>query len=177
MPDQPCFEPCGGNPFGTWQLEGACFAARRIVDGTCDATQAGVDMATSLKLDIRAPSDAVPAPDTLFVEGSEAWSFTTQYLPVCVPFAGTPAEQCAQLRSSPTATLFSDFTQSMCPLNSCGLCECGNQQSAAVSVHTSHQLVENTLVLGNGMNIPYCVTAIELWIGGGDDVAYVFRRL
>lgn len=165
-PEAPCFEPCGGDPLGVWQLSYGCYAAREVQGSSCPAFQDGEMLRSYLTLELRQP-DPTFAADTAFIDGVESWRFWTIYARECGP--------CRKLTAQPTAMLFGILAEVTGVLDTCAQCDCPSGGGASVALAEPHQVNGNLLTIG-AMDLPFCVKGDQLWIGGGEKVAYMFTR-
>jgi hypothetical protein len=165
-----CFEPCGGEPFGTWLLETPCYAAFPYSDGVCnrftEATPNNVDVR------LRILEDGV-----FEVGGIEDWTTTTKMSLACASLFTT--ESCSNAKYAPNLLLFSPLPPGTCTANACGVCDCTSRGSSKSYLDHWTQ-VGNTLHFSTG-TFPYCVQGDELWIGGSASdgsprVSYKFKK-
>lgn len=172
---EPCFEPCGGEPFGAWVLEDTCFAAGAFTEKGCEGTASGTAGESDLRLRILDGGG-------LEVHGTEAWAVNLTLPLACLGLSTTASCSFYQYTSNPL--LFAYAPSSSCSPNACGACDCENTvQTAAVNSfqYANWHRDDATLYFGNTSSAPYCVQDDVLWVGGGDaagppKVAYKFRK-
>ena len=184
--DPSCFQPCGGDPFGAWVLESACYAAAPLTQGNCTS----FTRATAGNNDLRM---RLLDGGTLDLAGTEVWSTTTEMSSSCV---GLPSNsECSSATFKAAVLLFSDVSYANCAANSCAGCECKNSDLFATSHLSGSDFGSDAAWSRNGNNLnlelgfgigtvvtPYCVQADELWVGGTNPtdgtpkVSYKFKK-
>jgi hypothetical protein len=165
----PCFTPCGGDPFGTWTLDTACWQERAAT-----AIPFITDLSNSSSFSLQ-----IEEGGTLRVAGDEFWSFRGfTYSPngdgVC---PNVSLETAGLLLFGTSGSDHSD-----CSGDPCLTCTC--EASALNSMDwqggrwsrsgTELQLAESSSA--SSFSVPYCVNGDEMWIGGGGTVAYRLRK-
>ncbi len=173
-PDEPesCFEPCGGEPFGTWVLEDACLAGNGLSSCT-----SGVLRGTPGEMDLRL---RILDGGQLEIRGSESWDIAATVQLSCLGISTVNACSRAELYSD--ALLFSGWSNSTpCEANACGVCDCSGTLDAGVDGAFSYWSRQGTdLFFDNSYRVPYCVDGDELWLGGSSDggtrVSYKFKK-
>ncbi len=173
-PDAPCFEPCGGEPFGSWVLEDACFSGRSA-DGTCQRSIAGQAVDSRVRLQLLDGGWGR-------IYGQEDWDVSANLALSCLGLKSVNA--CAQKQYLSEALLFSYSPPMACTANACGSCDCDshlNQTITAQSVNWTRD--GNLLSVGlSNSSANYCVQGDELWVGGSTGagkpkVSYKFKKM
>lgn len=174
--EAPCFEPCGGEPFGAWVLEDSCFSRTLPTGnaGTCPRFAQGTPGDSTLRIRILDGG-------TLEVYGREDWTIATQEALSCLSIQSV--ESCQFASVWPDALLFATAAgQVGCSENACGVCDCEGALTAEVSQVSFQNWSRSGKNLQLGFrNVPYCAKADELWIGGRDTdgtpkVSYKFKK-
>lgn len=171
-PEEPCFEPCGGEPFGSWILEDTCVATGHSESGDCSRTTAATPGESDLRLLILDGGE-------LRLVGRESLSVTSQLSLGCS--GATTVNACSVVYDAPGVLLFTEFPEIKCEPSACGRCDCSGELDQNIhSSFLSWSRAGTELDLG-GVRMPYCVDGEEMWIGGpGEDgaprVAYKFRK-
>ncbi|MES1166237.1 MAG: hypothetical protein ABUR63_10790, partial [Verrucomicrobiota bacterium] len=171
----PCFEPCGGDPYGSWILEESCFNSVTTRKGNCEMVAQGIPGNNDITLQILADG-------TYQVTGAEDWSFTARMSLGCRGLTST--DQFGAAAMNVDALLFSPTHTVTCAANACGACDCANpSEQAPITFPFS---VDGTTPVGNVLELgifrtPYCVQNDVLWIGGAGldgtpKVSYKFRK-
>jgi hypothetical protein len=172
--ETPCFEPCGGEPFGAWVVEETCFPATAgtHANSACTEVAQGTGGESDLRLRILDGGD-------LQMRGTEAWTLNARVSLSCLQIE--TVNRCGDATFWSDATLFSSSSPMSCAPSACGVCECeGETISQAVSGGLGWSRSDNLLQLG-GASVAYCVQGDELWIGGNNEgsepkVSYKFKR-
>jgi len=171
-PETPCFEPCGGEPFGAWVLEDACFSGRSS-DGTCERSFGGQHKDRPLRIRLLDGGYSE-------IYGEEAWDFDIRVSPSCLSVSSV--NECGKSPYLAEALLFSYTGTFPCTGNACGVCECKSSVNQIVSGQASWSRDGNVLSLGFGFSSAnYCVQGDELWFGGTSGsgrpkVSYKFKK-
>jgi hypothetical protein len=172
-PAAPCFEPCGGEPFGVWVFEDSCLSGA-VDTGNCQLSPSGT--ATD---EMRFTLGIFDGGD-LELRGQEAWSIETQVSLGCLGIKSV--DSCELASYWPNALLFSSARDSACKANDCGFCDCAGEQSEYISSAgvSNWSRAGNQLTLAS-LTVAYCVKDDEMWLGGGDSdgsrkVAYKFKK-
>jgi hypothetical protein len=171
-PGAPCFEPCGGEPFGSWVLEDAC-ASGSFDNGTCRETLTGTPGDTRLRVLILT--------DGLFkVYGEEDWALSAMISPACFPVSSV--ESCPFAMVSWSAFLFAYASASFCTPGECDQCACETKVSGKTDATIGWTTAGTRISYGSGsLSAEYCVQGDTLWMGGTSSdgrpkVSYKFKR-
>jgi hypothetical protein len=177
-PDAPCFEPCGGDPFGNWILEGGCLAGDELEEGCAGGSIQGTLGDLNLQLTFEANG-------VLGASGREAWNVVARAPRACL---GLDATETCDGRVLFTSALLFPPSRSLlgCQLEACGSCECSGQLDGAVAGSYRWATQGSRLTLQGSfsspmVNVPYCVDGDVLFLGGDDSdgrsrVAYKFVK-
>jgi hypothetical protein len=173
----PCFEPCGGDPFGNWIVEAGCLTGGGL---ETDCTGASVE-GTLRELNLRLTFDADGG---LEVSGREAWDLAVRAPRACLDL--DDAEPCDQGVLFTSPQLFASSRSVIaCQREACGSCECSGVPDGGTTIGRLRWIASGTrLTLDGGsslVNVPYCVEGDVLFLGGDDTsgqsrVAYKFRK-
>jgi hypothetical protein len=170
----PCFEPCGGEPFGVWKLEDACFADA-VVDGPgghCQQRLSATPGDSDLTLRILDGGD-------LDVRGTEEWTLGATTALACLGIESS--NRCQDASWWLDGLLFSPSAETSCVASSCGACDCQGQANGYIGGgFYQWSRAGNQLTLG-GVTTNYCVKGDVLWLGGRDadgvpKVSYMFKK-
>jgi hypothetical protein len=173
--DVPCFEPCGGDPFGAWVLEESCFGrtVSQSNGSTCRPVLQGEDKGSDVRLRILDGG-------TLELFGHEDWQISAQVGLSCL--AINTVKKCQFATYWPESLLFGSSGPAKCQENACGVCDCEGALNSFPSQFSFDRWSRSgkTLQLGF-ISVPYCVKGDELWIGGSDSngtakVSYKFKK-
>jgi hypothetical protein len=173
--DAPCFEACGGDPFGAWVLEESCFGRTASPNNgsTCRSVIQGEDKGSDVRMRILDGG-------VLELVAHEAWQVSAQVGLSCL--AINTVKKCQFATSWQESLLFASSAPTTCQENACGVCDCGGQVDSYPSQFSFERWSRSgkTLQLGF-VSVPYCVKGDELWIGGSDSngtpkVSYKFKK-
>ncbi|HET9930960.1 MAG TPA: hypothetical protein VFQ35_09745 [Polyangiaceae bacterium] len=169
----PCFEPCGGDPFGGWVMVDSCFRTSHAGVGTaCERLVQAMPNGSDLRLRILDGG-------RYDLGGNERWSIQLSASLSCLLLDSV--QKCSERSIGVNPFMFSSGERLPCKPNACGVCECAGDVGAAYSQESGSWTRQgNAIRLGNNQ-YPYCVKGDELWIGGGfsEDSpigAYKFKR-
>jgi hypothetical protein len=170
---EPCFEPCGGDPFGSWVLEETCITSKDD-EAQCERLVSGTPVEEDLKLRILDGGEFERI-------GFENWEIETQVSLSC--FAGiTSVRECPRIRHASNPLIFANTWATTCEASACGVCACTSVHRGAEEFGSSTwRRDDENLYLGGAEATPYCVDGDELWIGSasaksGVQVAYKFVK-
>lgn len=167
----PCFEPCGGDPFGSWVLADSCLRGKDSSLG-CERSLVGTPGANDLRIRILDGGEVEMA-------GTELWTVEAKATVGCLSVSSVNSCKNEKLYVDPT--LFSSFSRLECAANACGVCDCKGSATSVSGYETSNWTRQATeLNLGSRI-VPYCVKGDELWLGGGSyngelRAAYKFKK-
>ncbi len=169
----PCFEPCGGDPFGSWVMVDSCFktsnagvgtACRRLVQASPNGSDLRLRILDGGGFEFR---------------GTERWSVTVSASLSCLLLDSV--NECDGSTIGANPFMFSSGGRLSCKSNACGVCDCtGDLEGSHSLVKDSWSREGNVLRIGSE-RFPYCVKGDELWLGGGLDEdspvgAYKFKK-
>lgn len=169
-----CFEPCGGEPFGTWVLEDSCFGAGEVGAGCSGGLVTGKAGPMDLRLRILDGG-------ALEVFGQEVWDIHASVPLSCVGLQSV--NSCPNaffFRRQPL--LFSSSHSMTCTANACGVCDCVADVSTQIASYGSWARGKDDEWLQlDGNSVPYCAKGDTLWLGGSGSsgegmVAYKFSK-
>jgi hypothetical protein len=170
----PCFEPCGGDPFGVWKLEDACFAGGVVETGQqgCQQQLRATPGESELTLRILDGGE-------LDLHGSEDWTVGATETLACLGIESS--SRCKDATAWPDVMLFSPSQEARCVANGCGACDCEDAAYGYIGGGFSQwSRAGNQLTLG-GFTVDYCVKGDVLWLGGPTSegvprVSYKFQK-
>lgn len=179
-PDAPCFEPCGGDPFGIWVLDSSCFAATTVpVREGCEPFISATPVDNDIAMRI-ADGGELTSSGKLMPYGQEHWEITSE-----VPLSCLGIESVNRCKDATFFTEMGVFSGSStgaadCTANACGVCECKGEEVASWTAGWNWSRSGNQLNLGS-IAVDYCVKGDELWLGGkdatgGPKVSYKFSK-
>ncbi len=166
-----CFEPCGGEPLGTWLLEDACLAGS-VASASCgDGLMKGMPGDNDLRLQLLDGGKAE-------LLGRESWEIQAQLPLSCLQL--TSVSGCSLTSFYPAPLLFTGSSSIGCQASGCGRCDCAGKFDGTV-YYTEGWTQKGTDLYFGSRRIPYCVQGDELWLGGETNdgapkVAYKFKR-
>jgi hypothetical protein len=176
----PCFEPCGGDPFGNWIVEAGCLAGGELGEGCVGGSIAGTLGELSLRLSFEAEG-------LLRVSGREAWELSASAPRACLNLDG--AEPCDQGVLFTSPLLFAQSRSVLgCQLEACGSCECSGAVDGRNGPGSYRWVTSGTRLaldassfLSPDLNVSYCVDGDVMYLGGDDTngqstVAYKLRK-
>lgn len=172
LPGKPCFEPCGGDPFGSWVLVDSCFKTSFVGAGTaCQRFVQATPNGSDLRLRILDGG-------AFEYRGGERWSVTLSATLSCLVLDSVKGCDGSTIGVNPF--MFSSGGRLKCKASACGVCDCaGDVEGVHSLVKDSWTRDGNTLRIG-GERFSYCVNGDELWIGGSDEDsptgAYKFKK-
>jgi hypothetical protein len=172
-PSTPCFEPCGGEPFGVWVLEGSCLSG--AVDSMdCQLSTSGT-ATDEMRLALRIFDGG-----EMELQGQEDWSLEAHVSLGCLGIKSV--DSCEFASYWPDTFLFSSARSIACKANDCGFCDCAGEDSEYISSAgvSNWSRAGHQLTLGP-VSVDYCVKDDEMWLGGGEyegvrKVAYKFKK-
>lgn len=172
--DAPCFEPCGGDPFGTWVLQESCFG-KAVFQGpppSCQKSQSAKDLGSDLRVRILDRG-------VFEVYGGEHWEVSSRVGLDCLNLV--TINQCRLAEFGPDPLIIPTYERGGCQASACGACDCRAELSTdAKQLRGSWSRTDETLRFGLS-EVQYCVKGDELWIGGQDPygvpkVSYRFSK-
>jgi hypothetical protein len=170
----PCFEPCGGEPVGSWEFDSACFQTVHSDDGSGCAQSIVMTPGTgTIHLDLL---------DNGVVQGaiSVAWSQDSRITPRCLWGYSATVDMCDASLDFYSTTLWFQSPDVTCRGGSgCGRCSCRSDDSMrdeAKYFDSTWSRSDTTLKLPTA-SLPYCVQGNSMWIGGGTKVAYKLKKV
>ena len=168
----PCFEPCGGEPFGIWRLDDACFADTHVAENSaCEPFLTAKPGKSTLMIKF---SDG----GQYSVGGQERWTVSSQVPLACLSIESV--NRCVDATFYSEVTLFSESTPGGCTANACGVCDCTTEVDRyATGFGSNWSRAGNQLKLDSA-TVDYCVQGDTLWLGGKRDgvpkAAYKFSK-
>lgn len=171
--DDPCFEPCGGEPFGAWVLEDTCFAGgQRSAGAACTSIISGELIEADVRLRFLDGGE-------LDLQATERWAVTAQVPLPCV--GRSTVERCQDSTYAPGVTLFGSTNAVSCEANDCGFCDCAGETGGTSFQEYFTWRRSGTMLQLGFAEFPYCVQGDEMWVGGEDGngaprVAYKFKK-
>ena len=170
--DAPCFTPCGGEPFGSWELESTCFAAQHTKTGTCEESATATWEEGVFQLDVL---DGGLASITV----RQSWSSQKAHTYGC--FMGAQGGACYGLYSNSPTHLFEAARLDCFEEPGCQRCTCRGDASKVdeVALNGTYWSREATVLsIGRDVRFNYCVENNSMWVGRGTTgVAYKLKRV
>lgn len=166
-----CFEPCGGEPFGTWVLVDSCFRGKDSNFG-CERAITATPGESDVRIRILDGGE-------FQVAGSEKWTVDATASVEC--FGAKSVNTCKSEDLRIQGTLLQSFDWQRCAPNACGVCECKGALSADATLDSLQWSRQGNELTVGSRTLPYCVKGDELWLGGtrngGDaQAAYKFKK-
>lgn len=170
----PCFEPCGGEPFGVWKLEDTCFA-----DGALDTPREGCQQQLHATAGDSNLTLRILDGGELDLHGTEEWTLSSTTALACVGIESS--NRCQDVSWWLDGLLFSSSAETKCVASGCGACDCQGQGYGYVGGGFNQwSRAGNQLTLGS-IATDYCVKGDVMWVGGhtqagAPKVSYKFRK-
>jgi hypothetical protein len=184
-----CFEPCGGDPYGSWVLDHSCLRSNRTSDGTCDVYTHSGDNTIDAQLVANPLHLTFQVGGGLLVGGGESWTLEQEYSAGC---AGAPAPPCNQqsVRAWPSNSFTGLYEKNLTTVctESCGGCSCeANYWYGDLSSPNSSSWTRDNATISlefpwsSAQPISHCVQGNELWLSLPSDntdvtLAYHFKK-
>lgn len=163
-PGTPCFEPCGGDPFGVWRLEQSCFSAGPLMvrDG-CEPFLNATPKENEITLRIADGGEFASY-------GKESWTVSSEVPLACLSIGSVNRCKDATFYSEISVFGATGFGRGAaeCKANACGVCDCeGTEDNSTSPQYDGWRRSGTQLTLAN-VTVDYCVQGNTLWLGGKD---------